>query len=304
MLVSVIIPCYNVANYIHECLESVYNQSYKEIQVICIDNNSSDNTLNILHKLKRTYTDLIIETENKAGANAARNKGLTIAKGEWIQFLDADDLLDNTKIEHQVGLIKATTNISFIAAAHRKKNVNGKQTILNNLSQEKYIASFTNKTGNTCSNLWKKDTLINFGLWNEDIYSSQETELMLRLILNNQNYTIDNQALTMVRERASGQISQGNQLNKWLQYIVIRLNYLDLLKLKNTNEYNLNKNKFFDYLMVSIFELAKYDQKKALSIYTQNIKDNWKSENSYGLSKIKVMFIKIFGLQLYLKLVK
>ena len=303
MLVSVIIPCYNVTDYITECIKSVYNQSHKEIEVICIDNNSTDNTLNVLKKLKSIYTDLIIDEEKKIGANAARNKGLAIAKGEWVQFLDADDLLDTNKIEHQIDLMKNKSNIGFIAGAHRKQDTKGQQIILTNLSEDKYISTFTNKTGNTCSNFWKKESLLNCGLWNEELFSSQETELMLRLILNNENYIIDNEALTIVRERVSGQISQGNQQKKWAQYIEIRLNYLNSLKLKNITEYNKNKNTFFDYLMVSIFELAKYDQEKAITIYNKSIKNNWKSEYIYGLSRTKVMFIKAFGLKLYLKLI-
>ena len=84
MLVSVIIPCYNVEHYIEECLNSVFDQTYKNIEVICIDNNSTDGTWNLLQTLKGVHENLFIEKELKPGANAARNKGLGLSKGETI----------------------------------------------------------------------------------------------------------------------------------------------------------------------------------------------------------------------------
>jgi glycosyltransferase involved in cell wall biosynthesis len=117
MLISVIIPCYNVEAFISECVDSVLNQTYQEIEIICIDNNSSDNTWQTLIQLKNIFPHLIIDKEIKAGACAARNKGLNIANGYWVQFLDADDLLLPKKIEHQVELLKCNSNIAFVAGS-------------------------------------------------------------------------------------------------------------------------------------------------------------------------------------------
>ena len=118
MFVSVIIPCLNVEEYIEDCLASVYNQSYKQFEVICIENNSKDNTLSKLRGLEDDlYPDLIVLEESKPGACAARNKGLSVAKGEWVQFLDADDTLKPGKLEHQIKLLKSKKAISFVAGA-------------------------------------------------------------------------------------------------------------------------------------------------------------------------------------------
>jgi len=105
MLISIIILCYNVQNYIVDCVESCIAQTYKSIEIICIDNNSSDKTPVILSDLKKKYPQLILGKEIKPSASAARNRGLSLAKGDWIQFLDADDLLMPAKIKHQVELI-------------------------------------------------------------------------------------------------------------------------------------------------------------------------------------------------------
>src|SRR5690554_4070958 len=106
MLISIIIPSYNVEDHIEKCVHSAFAQTHKPIEVICIDNNSTDNTWQKLKQLQEKYPSLLIDKELKPGAPAARNKGLALSKGEWIQFLDADDLLLPEKIEHQAKLLQ------------------------------------------------------------------------------------------------------------------------------------------------------------------------------------------------------
>src|SRR5690554_6456801 len=115
MLISIIIPAYNVVDYIEECIHSAFAQTYKPIEVLCIDNNSTDNTWQKIKQLQETYPSLLIEKELKPDATAARYKGLSLSKGEWIQFLDADDLLLPEKIEHQVDLLRNNNEAGFIA---------------------------------------------------------------------------------------------------------------------------------------------------------------------------------------------
>jgi glycosyltransferase involved in cell wall biosynthesis len=303
VLVSVIIPCYNVEDYIEECLNSVIFQTYKPIEIICINNNSTDSTLQKLQEFKNKYPDLILDNEFKPGANASRNKGLKISKGEWIQFLDADDLLEPTKIEHQINLLIGKSDcVSFIAAACTKRYVNGNEKLLSDLEENVLIASFINKSGNTCSNLWNKKVLIDVGMWDENIKSSQEVDLMLRIAIKYNDFIIDKKPLTVIRERPSGQISHRNPADKWKQFINIRLNYLEKLQHQNKNTYNEFAGLYFDFLMVSIIELAKYDKQEALIIYRNSVKGNWKSSGNYGFNRIKVGLIKYFGLKFFLNL--
>ncbi|HEY1040734.1 MAG TPA: glycosyltransferase [Bacteroidia bacterium] len=305
VLVSVIIPCYNVAPYIEECIDSVLKQTYKELEIICIDNNSSDNTLEILCNQKAKYPELIIEQEKTAGANAARNKGLLLAKGAWIQFLDADDLLMPGKIEHQLHLLPADTNtLAFIAGAWIKRDVKGNEKENNHIEESVFIAPFINKSGNTCSNLWNKNFLDKVHGWNLQIKSSQEADLMLRLVLSGGTFIPDRTPLTIVRERETGQISHRNPADKWKQFVDIRLDYMDQLGRTNAGEYKKWKDHFFDFLMVSIITLARYNREEAEKYYKKYIKANWISANTYGFTKAKVNFIKLFGLRAFLALTK
>lgn len=92
--ISVIIPVYNVENYLRECLNSVINQTLKDIEIICIDDGSTDSSLKILQEYKKQDNRIILLTQKNEGANIARTKGLKIAKGEYIGFVDSDDWID------------------------------------------------------------------------------------------------------------------------------------------------------------------------------------------------------------------
>ncbi len=91
ILVSVIIPIYNMEKYLEECLDSVLNQTLKAIEVICIDDGSTDGTKEILNKYKEKYSNIIVLRQNREGSGSARNKGLAHANGQFIAFMDSDD---------------------------------------------------------------------------------------------------------------------------------------------------------------------------------------------------------------------
>ncbi len=91
---SVIIPFYNSDKYIRQCIESVLNQSYRNIEVLLINNGSTDDSLNISQEYAISDSRIHIITENKAGAAAARNCGIAHAMGEFVTFVDSDDYVD------------------------------------------------------------------------------------------------------------------------------------------------------------------------------------------------------------------
>jgi glycosyltransferase involved in cell wall biosynthesis len=94
-LVSIVIPCYNAQRWVGAAIESALRQTYRRIEVIVVDDGSSDRSLDIIKQFAPGIT--WVSTANR-GPSAARNAGLRIAKGEWIQFLDADDLLHPEKV--------------------------------------------------------------------------------------------------------------------------------------------------------------------------------------------------------------
>ena len=89
--VSVVIPVYNMETYIEECLDSIFSQTLKEIEVLCIDDGSTDRSYEILKKYREKYKNLIVFRQQNQGAGIARNKGIQCANVEYICFMDPDD---------------------------------------------------------------------------------------------------------------------------------------------------------------------------------------------------------------------
>ncbi len=95
--VSVIIPVYNVEEYLRECLDSVVNQTLKEIEIICVDDGSTDNSLEILKEYAKKDNRITVITQQNLHAGVARNAGLAVARGEYVHFLDSDDWIENNQ---------------------------------------------------------------------------------------------------------------------------------------------------------------------------------------------------------------
>lgn len=267
-MVSVIIPCFNSEKSIENCLKSVYNQTHKQIQVICIDNNSKDNTLELIKELKRLkYQDLIILQEIKQGASVARNTGLKVSVGEWIQFLDADDELLPDKISHQINLLNSSSFLPpFVVGASFSIN---EQTIMTKQvgnSTTQWLSLFNGSLGNTCSNLWQKQSLINIGGWDENLMSSQESNLMFRLLINESKLIFDNEPLTKIfntsnRERISTRDRQNNAVRFW----ELRLQILKWLINNKPEEISQNSSGYAKSLLNSYYteEIFKIPRIKA-----------------------------------------
>ncbi len=96
-LVSVIVPISNVEKYLHKCISSIIHQTYSNIEILCINDGSTDSSLNILE----TFSDprIKIHSQNNQGLSSARNYGLSLAKGDFILFVDSDDFIELDCIE-------------------------------------------------------------------------------------------------------------------------------------------------------------------------------------------------------------
>lgn len=97
--VSIIIPVYNVEDYIEECLDSICNQTLEDIEIICVDDGSTDNSSSILNNYAKTDSRIKIFTKENGGQASARNLGIEKASGEYIAFVDSDDFIEPEMFE-------------------------------------------------------------------------------------------------------------------------------------------------------------------------------------------------------------
>ena len=121
-LVSVIIPVYNSENYLRECLDSVVNQTLKDIEIICVDDGSTDHSLGILREYAKKDPRVSILHQENRYAGVARNKGISAARGEFLVFLDADDFFEWTLLQKQYYQIKRVKADICICGADRYNN--------------------------------------------------------------------------------------------------------------------------------------------------------------------------------------
>ena len=109
--VSVVIPTYNSGQYLPEALESVLAQTVPPLEIIVVDDGSTDDTADRLHP----YLNLITyKFQTNSGVSAARNAGLQLAKGDYVAFLDADDVWHPRKLEFQMGILTSHPDLGLL----------------------------------------------------------------------------------------------------------------------------------------------------------------------------------------------
>lgn len=105
-LISIIIPVYNSERYIRKCIKSIINQTYKNIEIVLINDGSTDNSHKICNELCKKYSNITLINQKHIGVSAARNEGIKIASGEYISFIDSDDWVSKSHYEMLIHDIK------------------------------------------------------------------------------------------------------------------------------------------------------------------------------------------------------
>jgi len=187
ILVSIIIPVYNVEEYIVSCLESVYLQTYDKIEIILVNDNTPDRSMEIakpvIEKLKEKYTVKIVEREKNGGLSAARNSGFDVSNGDYVYYLDSDDTIPENSIKTLVSFIEEYGEVDFVIGNYiRSDRKNAEKIDLpkyiggNDKIYLSHLRTLWNVMG--CNKLLRKDFLtthcISFenGLLHEDILFS------------------------------------------------------------------------------------------------------------------------------------
>jgi len=183
-LVSVIIPTYNREKYIRRAIESVLDQTYQNVEIVVVDDGSTDNTSGVIKSLKDSRI-IYIYQENQ-GRSAARNTGIKIAKGEYIALLDSDDIwFDNKKLEKQISFLE--DHPEYILVGGGVIVINNEEKELFRYSQPKNdyeirkVLLFKCPLANS-SVLFKKKEVRKIRLYKEDLrFATEDWEFWMRL---------------------------------------------------------------------------------------------------------------------------
>ena len=158
--ITIVIPVYNVENYLRQCLDSVINQTYKNLEIICVDDCSTDNSPQILQEYAQKDDRIkLIFNEKNSGPGLSRNKGIEIATGDYIHFLDSDDWMEPDAYEKLTGIINKNPEIDVLQFGLRYfSNIDNKilntdivaDNFVNQIfkirNNEKFIYSLTNSS--------------------------------------------------------------------------------------------------------------------------------------------------------------
>lgn len=198
-LVSIIIPCYNYGHLIKFTIDSLLAQSYQNLEIIVIDDGSTDDSKNVILKLMEDDNRIFYINKKNGGMSSARNLGLRICKGDFIQFIDADDLLENDKIQFQVNQLLIEKNIDIVYTATKYfSNTNNINIFLdNNEIQNKGLFTISGLTTKYLkyliqqnritinAPLFRRKIINEIGFFDEKLKLVEDWDFWLRLFFNN-----------------------------------------------------------------------------------------------------------------------
>ncbi|PNW26877.1 glycosyltransferase family 2 protein [Formosa algae] len=232
--VSVIIPLYNASEFVKDTLDSVLNQTYENIEIIIIDDNSSDDSFN---KASEFQNDNVILKRNiDKGACAARNYGFELSSGDYIQFLDADDILSQDKIEKQVEVLDGSqTELAVCNTVHFIEKLEE-----GNCVDQAYVYStphpeefFTNLWGGnilpmhmiqTSAWLTPRTLIEKVGLWNEGLAKDQDGEFFARIGLQCSGIVYVPEIKNFYRKHNTGENIASKKQRKHIESLLLTTN--------------------------------------------------------------------------------
>lgn len=164
-LVSVIIPVYNCGIYLEKCLQSVVTQSYKNIEIIVINDGSTDGSGDIIRKYADSYSNLLVIEQANMGVSAARNKGVDKARGEYILFVDGDDYIGTDYVNSLVGAAEKHVCDLVICGCTMVDNAGREiQRIVPDCYESGTREEWAYRLSSVCSRLYRKKTWTDAGI--------------------------------------------------------------------------------------------------------------------------------------------
>ena len=229
-LISVIIPVYNVEKLLDRCLDSIVNQTYPNLQIILVNDGSTDNSLSVCNNWKAKDNRIILISKENGGASSARNTGLDVATGNWIGFIDSDDQIDLDYYEQLLSCAKKTSS-DVVAGAILSKRESGEvfdpyksdYSFSETYSSNKFLNMlYINDKTNGCivavvnkiykSTLWNGAEKLRF--INNRFY--EDDEVASRLYLKNFTVAITDKIAYYYIKNPTSQVNSSYNPKKWL----------------------------------------------------------------------------------------
>ncbi|HMG93401.1 MAG TPA: glycosyltransferase family 2 protein [Chryseolinea sp.] len=225
-LVSVIIPCFNYGHLLHETLESVLAQTYKKWECIIVDDGSVDNTQQVAKKYLDLDSRFRYIHQKNMGLAGARNTGLKLASGLFIQLLDADDILTATKIERHVGVLETRPDVDLVYGSvfafdrHLSLLESSKQVLLqapqSGSGHTIMLSLLENNMFLVHCALFRTSILGDVGFFNEGMITCEDWNFWFRCAFSSKTFLFSDDNYSKVFVRNHGANMSGNRKNMWI----------------------------------------------------------------------------------------
>ena len=290
---SIIIPVYNVENYISQCLESIFSQSFKDFEIICVNDGSSDNSLGVLQNFKAKDDRIIIIDKKNEGSGIARNAGLAMAKGDYVYFVDGDDWIEDNALEKMVSKadeLKTDILIFGGLSYYNNKGKNGgystdkfSKKYLDKVFSSKDIKKDIFKFPSTAwTKLYRHDFLIKNNIKFQDIKAGQDQLPFFHSMIKAERIALLPQNLYCYRKNRKGAVTAAKK-KKNFSPVYVFYGIEEMLKSENLlDEY---KNIFVNkYLSKATSWLGKFQDDLKSEYYSEYMKllEHVKKEYPYG----------------------
>lgn len=298
-LVSIIVPIYNVETYLQKCLDSLVNQTYSNIEIICVNDGSTDSSLQILEEYAKKDSRIKIINQENQGVSVARNNGIDNATGDYILFVDSDDYLELNACEKLAS--KISENIDIICFKYNevkkyKNRIVKYPNIRNNFTNidsildfYSYYKNILNDIGNLmcCGNLYKKDFLLKNSIcYPENIIVLEDAIFCLRAFVNNPNILFINEYLYNYIINVSNSLTKQSAIKKIKQFDNVYAFFKEII---NSVSIDYIKEYLYNYLLNYLLALwndayfsdYKIYYKKLLSFYIDEYHNNCSGEYVY-----------------------
>lgn len=286
-LVSIIVPTYNRVNLIGETLDCVVNQTYTNWECIVIDEGSTDETQMLLNKYStndRRFKIIIKSKEEKKGASVSRNLGLKMAKGEFIQFLDSDDILAYDKIEEQIKILRNENKYTVCTCKWGKFSQISEPLALfennvdyRNFNSTKDYFDLIGLYGGffpPINFLINKELIHHSGYWNESLTINDDGEFFFRILLNAEKILFTNKTYVLYRNNSNDNLSVLNSESKAISL----LNSWKIIEALYTTKYNEETSDYIHKKKSSIYNEFKNNYPKIITknkdFFKQQIKED------------------------------
>ena len=316
--VSVIVPIWNVEKYLPKCLDSLVNQTLKDIEIICINDGSPDNCLNILKEYQAKDDRIVIIDQKNGGLANARNSGLKIAKGEYIMFCDSDDYYDitmcekmfNAIVENDCDTVICKVNSLYFANFDKKEDdenwyckfkFSGKQNISD------YVIMYTIQS--SVVKIYKKSIIDKYNIrFPDKLFYEDNAFYYNYMVYAKSIFYLDERLYNRVRHEGSimnrtisGKISKPNDYIKNVKYIFDFYEKNHLLEEK----YNLLLRIFFYFFNISCKKIKIYNLVELLNISNELLKKIKIDQKNVSIREAKIIELilkkKYFSLYKYLR---